>query len=317
MRILDHDELPSGSEEQVHLLDMSAGWGALGFSRIAEARKMGYFSADYFGIYAVEGGQILSAVRVVRLPFTTPSGVERIAGIQGVVTRLDHGLVGLARQLLEEVHRREKSAGTRLSLLWTGRGMVAHELYEKLGYVDVYTPELAVKTILGKPNPTRGYKLRKAVRADFAQIGRIHAKATKGKLGFTPRPTGDIEFAIRFGFASLGSLKIITRSDEAIGYAQVQKLAGWPRVEELVLLPKSEPEKILPLFEAEAAGGWFALRNTSVREHLALLKTRGYAVSNLAYYSLLAKPLDGERNDMTRELGTASRQFTCQAFDYF
>jgi GNAT superfamily N-acetyltransferase len=317
LRILDHDELPSGSEEQMHLLDMSAGWGAFSFSLITKARKMGYSSADYFGVYAVEGNEILSAVRVIKLPFTTPNGVEHIAGIQGVVTRRDRGRLGLARQLLEEVHRREKMAGTKLSLLWTGRGLVAHGLYERLGYVDVYTPELAVKRVPKKPDVTRGYKLRRARKADLALMEKLHAKATKGKLGFTPRPPKDIEFTVQLGFASLDSLRIVVKAGEPVGYAQVQKLAGWPRLEELVLLPRSEPDKVLPLFEAEAARGWFALRNTPVREYLALLESRGYAISNLAYYSLLAKPLDGDIRDIARRLGTTSPRFTCQAFDYF
>jgi GNAT superfamily N-acetyltransferase len=317
LRILDHDELPSGSEEQMHLLDMSAGWGAFSFAQISKARRMGYFSADYFGVYAVEGEEILSAVRVIKLPFTTSSGVERIAGIQGVVTRRDHGRSGLARQLLEEVHRREKKAGTRFSLLWTGRGMIAHGLYEKLGYVDVYTPELAVKRVPSKPDAAKGYGLRRARKADFALIEKLHTKATTGKLGFTRRPAKDIEFTVQFGFSSLDSLRIIVKAGQPVGYAQVQKLAGWPRLEELVLSPTCEPANVLHLFEAEAARGWFALRNSSVREHRGLLEERGYAISNLAYYSLLAKPLDGGSHDLIRELGTTSPQFPCQAFDYF
>ncbi len=317
LRVLDHDELPSGSEEQVHLLDMSAGWGALSFSRIAEARKDGYSSADYFGVYAVEGSEILSAVRVIRFPFTTPTGVEQVAGIQGVVTRRDRGRHGLARMLLEEVHRREKTSGTKYSLLWTGRGMVAHGLYESLGYVDVYTPELAVRPVPRRPEAAKGYALRSARKADIPAIENLHTTATKGRLGFSPRPRGAIDFPVKFGFASLGSLKIVDRGGETIGYGQVQKLAEWPRLEELVLLPGSKPEQVLPLFEVGAAGGWFALRNTAVREHSGLLKKRGYEVSNLAYYGLLAKPLNGGPREMASELGTTSRTFSCQAFDYF
>jgi GNAT superfamily N-acetyltransferase len=317
MRLLDHDELPPGSEEQVHLLDMSAGWGAFSFSQIAKARKMGYSSADYFGVYAVDGGEILSAVRVIRLPFTTLNGVEHVAGIQGVVTRRDRGRLGLARQLLDEVHRREKTADTRVVLLWTGRGMIAHGLYEKLGYLDIYTPELAVKRVPKKPDVAREYKLKRAHKADLALIEKLHTKATRGKLGFTPRPPQNIEFDVQLGFASIDSLRIVVKAGEPVGYAQVQKLAGWPRLEELVFLPEAEPGKVMSLFEAGAAGGWIALRNTSVREHLGLLESRGYAISNLAYYSLLAKPLDGNGSALAQKLGATSRRFTCQAFDYF
>ena len=105
MRILDYDELPSGVEGQAQLLDMSAGWGPMDFRRVGDARRIGYPAADYFGVYAVEGGEVLSMVRVLRLPFTTPKGVEKIGAIQGVVTRRDRARRGLARKLIEEVHK--------------------------------------------------------------------------------------------------------------------------------------------------------------------------------------------------------------------
>ncbi len=180
MRIVDHDELPPSSQEQVHLLDMTAGWGALDFSEINHARKMGYPAADYFGVYAMEGTEVLSAVRVIELPFTTPKGVEEIAGVQGVVTRRDSGRTGLARQLLEEVHRREKAAGREFALLWTGRGMVAHGLYEKLGYVDVYTPELAIRHIPKRATEPEGHRLRKARPADPVIAGDLADGAVVG-----------------------------------------------------------------------------------------------------------------------------------------
>ncbi len=317
MRIVDHDELSSASQQQVHLLDMTAGWGALDFSDINQARKMGYPATDYFGIYAVEGGEVLSAVRVIRFPFTTPNGVGQVAGVQGVVTRRDTGRKGLARKLLEEVHRREEASGKKFAMLWTGRSMVAHGLYEKLGYVDVYSPELAIRRIPRNTTKPTGYRLRKARRDDFRPIERLHAEATKGRLGFTPRTPRYIEIVVQLGFASLEGLMVIEKRGEPVGYAQMQKVFGLPRVEELFLLSDAEPDQVLSLLEVGARGGWCAFRNTTVRDHLGLLKARGYAMTNLAYYGLLAKPLDGGRHDMALELGTTSPRFTCQAFDYF
>ena len=71
MRIIDHDELPLSMEAQIQfLLDMSAGWGPMDFKSIAEARRLGYPAADYVGVYAVEEREVLSEVRVIRIPFT-------------------------------------------------------------------------------------------------------------------------------------------------------------------------------------------------------------------------------------------------------
>ncbi len=289
----------------------------MGFQRISTARKTGYPAAEYFGVYAVEDKDILSAVRVLRLPYTTRNGVERISGIQGVVTRRDRSRMGLARKLMEEVHRREKAAGSRFSLLWTSRGQVAHRLYEALGYVDVYTPDLAIVYCARKGTKPRGYDLKKPRSDHVGLIEKLHAKATKGRPGFTPRHLGLVQSLLKLKFINLDSFRLITHDHEPVGYALIQKSLGWPRVEELVTLDKTRPEETISLLESEALGGWLAIRNTAVRDYIETLRERRYGISHLAYYSLLALALDGHPSDMSKALGTTSRSFTCQAIDYF
>lgn len=287
------------------------------FRRIAEARKTGYPASEYFGVYAVERREVLSMVRVLRLPFTTTKGFERIAAIQGVVTRRDQSRMGLARELMEEVHRREKAAGIRLSLLWTGRNQVAHGLYESLGYSDVYTPEIAVLQCGQKATKPKGYELRKLRKVDTGFIEKLHAKATDGRLGFTPRHPGLASSLLRLGFISSDSFRLIVHDHEPVGYALIQRSLGWPRVEELATLDETEPGDVLSLFESEASGGWLVIRNTTVRDNLETLKARYYGITDLAYYSLLAKALAGGSPATPRTLGTTSRSFTCQMLDYF
>lgn len=184
VRILNHDELPSEAEAQVQLLHGSVGWGPIDFGRIRKARELGYPTPSYFGVYAVEDGQVMSAVWVLRLPFTDAEGAGTVGGIQGVVTRRDQSRRGLARMLLQEVHRREKASGCKHVMLWTGRGMVAHGLYESLGYQDVYTPELAVKACDRAQRPTK-YELRKVGESEAGILEKLHHEATSGRLGFT------------------------------------------------------------------------------------------------------------------------------------
>lgn len=317
MRVLTHDELPSEAESQVHLLDLAAGWGAMDFRRISMARKIGYPAAEYFGVYAVEGKEVLAMVRVLRLPYTTREGVEQVAAIQGVVTRRDRQRRGLARTLMEEVHGREKEAGSSLSLLWTGRGQVAHGLYESLGYVDVYTPELAVLHCPRKLMKPKRYELKRVRSEDVGRIEKLHAAATKGRLGFTPRHPGLVPPLLKLGFITLNSLRLIARDSEPVGYALIQKSLGWPRLDELVTLDKADPSEVVSLFESEAPGGWLAIRNTAVRDHLETLRRRRYSISHLANYGLLALALDRRYSDVPGVLGTASGSFTCQMLDYF
>ena len=57
MRIMGHDELPSDMEADLQLLRLSIGWAPRDFSRTEQARSVGFPSADYFGLYAVEGAR--------------------------------------------------------------------------------------------------------------------------------------------------------------------------------------------------------------------------------------------------------------------
>jgi len=317
LRILEFDELPSGLQPQVQLLDLSAAWAPNDFKKFKEARRIGYPSADYVGVYAVENGEILSAVRVLRLPYTTPEGVQQIAGIQGVVTRRDSGRKGLARRLLLEVHRREKAAGSKYSLLWTGRGQVAHSFYESLGYRDVYTPELAT---LHKEARDRGlgrYSLKDVKKDDTSHLEALHNKAMTGRLGFIPRPSGIIRSLIHIGFLARESLHAVFHGGKLVGYALLQKHSTWCSLDELVLDAETPLEEVVPTLEEAALGGWFVIRNTSVRDALPLLRKRGYHYSPFAYYSLLALPLEKPSEGIVAELGTGRRRFTCQQLDYF
>lgn len=278
---------------------------------------MGYPSADYVGLYAVEDGEVLSVVRVLRLPYTTPEGVRQIAGIQGVVTRRDRARKGLARELLLEAHRREKAAGSKYSLLWTGRGNVAHSLYESLGYQDVYAPELATLREENRNHGPQRYSLKSVEEGDARSLEMLHQRATVGRLGFTPRASGIIRSSIHLGFLMKDSLWAIFDGGRQVGYAHLWKNPTWCGLDELVLDSGTPVERVLPFLEATARGGWFVIRNTVVRDAMPLLRRRGYHFLPHAYATLMVLGLERPSKNIAEELGTASPRFTCQHLDYF
>jgi GNAT superfamily N-acetyltransferase len=315
VRVLNHDELSSDLEEQTRLLDGTAGWGPLDSRMVGEARKLGYPAADYFGVYAVEKGQVLSMVRVLRVPFTTPDGTETVAGIQGVVTRRDQSRRKLARKLLEEVHRREKASGYRYVMLWTGRAMVAHGLYESLGYQDVYTPELAVKKCKDVAKPA-GLEFRRIRMSETHLIEEMHRKAMAGRLGFTPRPDGIVDSVLKLGFRSLAGFWLLLRGGEPVGYSLFERGTVRSSIDELVL-SGVRIEDALSSMESTVSGSWLSIRNTSVKDYFGALKIRGYSFSKFTYYGLMAAPLEVDKSANPHVLGTASKRFTCQQLDYF
>jgi len=316
LRIVEHDDLQPGLESQVQLLDGTAGWGSVDFRKLKDARRSGYPAADYHAVYAVEHGEVLSIVRVIRVPYTTRRGTELVGAVQGVVTRRDQGRKGLARALLQDVHRREKEAGLGLVLLWTGRGQVAHALYESLGYVDVYTPDLAMKRC-GAVAAPRGLKLRSVGASDVRVIEELHQKSTTGRPGFAPRPKRIVETVLKLGFRSPSEFKLVLSGEEAVGYAIFHRGPASPSISELVIKEGVPASDVLALFESASRGGWLAIRNTVVREHREALRARGYEFSSFNYYSLLATSLDRRRKATQATLGSTSMSFTCQQLDYF
>jgi GNAT superfamily N-acetyltransferase len=287
------------------------------------AIKLGYPCADYFGVFAVENGEVLSTVRVSRVPYTLSDGRrEVVSAIGGVVTRHDHSRQGLARRLLEEVHGREKADGRRFSLLWTGRNNVAHHLYESLGYVDIYTPELAMVKCKGKPKtPSKQYSLVKARNKDAKTIERIHSNATKNCLGFAPRAPGLVNVLFKLGWFRPELFHLILHDEKIIGYyLEFQKSLGWIGSSEIVVAAddKAEGEQVIPLLEREAGNGWLILGNTFVRDNYDALKSRGYMIASFAYTTLMAKPLGGTKpSDVAILLGAENPRFVCHRLDGF
>ncbi|MDA4121949.1 MAG: GNAT family N-acetyltransferase [Thaumarchaeota archaeon] len=316
MRIVEWDELPPGTEEQVHMMDLSAGWTPQDFKTLKELIRLGYPASDYFALFAMEGDQVLSTVRVLNLPVTTRLGTESVAAIQGVLTRYDQSGKGLARKVLTEVHRRERSAGRRLSMLWTGRTSFSHDLYSSLGYSDFYTPQTAARRVTRGRQSDKRYAFRKVREADAGLLEQLHARATRGRLGFTPRPAGVVTSFFRFGLVRPGALRLVTFDERPIGYVEFQSGDGWAKSEEVVV-EEERISEVLSLLESLAGNKWLTLRGTFVGDASDELKRRGYSISPLAYYGMMGLQLEGKSVDMAKELGIPRRRFSCQLMDFF
>lgn len=318
MRIVSFDELSEEWEPKAQLLDASVGWFPTDFRRMKEARRMGYPAADYFGVYAVEGDEVQSAVRVLRIPYTLDSGsTETVSAICGVVTRREWSRRGLARALLGEVHRREATVGKKFCILWMGFWNFSHALYNSIGYVDVYTPRLAMRRCDGPKSEGQKYKLRTIKKSEATTIEKLHAESTKGRVGFTPRPKSVLPPLFKLGFVKPDAFRLILSDGEPVGYLQMQKGRGWVKSDEVVLTERADLGEVASLLQCEAVPGWLLLQGTFVRDASVLLSKLGYSFTDYAYYGLMARPLEGVHKDLKRELGTVNRLFTCHFLDYF
>lgn len=318
MKITDYGDLPEELESQVQLLDASTGWMPMDFRLVKEARALGYPVAPYFGVYALEENEVQSVVRVLRLPYTLSNGDrETVSAIQGVVTRREHSNKGLARTLLEEVHRREAEAGMKFVLLWTGHAIMAHNLYLSMGYSDVYTPMLAIRKCDRPGAQLEVFRARTLLATEADAMQRLHTESTAGRVGFTPRAEGLLRALFRLGFVAPDSFRMILRGEDPVGYFQLKKEKGWVRSDEVVLSKGTDPAVALSALESECGGGWLTIMGTFVRDNPELLRERGYLLTGYSYSGLLARPLGPGQEDVHHSLGMDQRSFTCHYLDYF
>ncbi len=210
MKLVGFDELPDSYDSDRALVQLAAFGGFLNRRRIDLWRRRTSVFADYFGIFAVDAGTVVGQTFVLRIPYTFPHGTESISGIAGVATRLDHARTGVARRILEEVHRREREAGIGYSTLWTNRSWGAHRLYEKLGYRDVYAPPGAVRVPPARsPRPPGGPCVPDTART---------SKPSKNSIVAIPRDGGD----------SLNGPRISRASPLRREISDLEKRFSWP-----------------------------------------------------------------------------------------
>ena len=322
MQIYDLDTLPVSLRTQLAAFNVSDGDPPQDLRFIRRLQKMGHPSSDYYGVYAVERGQLLSRVETLHLPFRGRRGPQKVLGISDVLTRPDGLGRGLARALLGEVHRRETDQGRRWSFLWTHRTWGAHRLYESLGYGDVYSPPIAQRAVpRGTPaSPPRGYRWSIARRRDADRLETILRRSTARRLGFVPRPPGSLRIRFRLGWRTPKNHRILREGDRVVGYANLAEDNDWSlAANEVVVLRPRDVEAMVASLEGLARGRWLTFQGTTfVRDAQGLLGSRGYAVYGKSHTVLMAKELGGAgpRGEDVRAVFSDPR-FSCHRGDMF
>lgn len=324
MKIIDFEHLPRHLYPQLGSLGLLNGESPhdINFVRfLRRFRRTALPQAEYYAVYAVEDGTILSRVEVTRPSFTTENGPETVAGISDVSTRPDAVRRGLAGRLLEEVHRREAERGYRWAILWTRRSWGAHRLYERLGYRDVHSPVSALRPFPHRRRRplSKGYAWVPAQRTDAPRIERLFARATRGRIGFVPRPRGSIALKFELGWRVPEHHRILSYQGLPVGYANLNISPFHVGTSEVLVDASEHAGPMIEALEATGRGGSFSLTNTTfVRDHEEAFRRRGYAIYPSAHLTLMAKSL-APTGRPPEELEAVCRdpRFSCHRGDVF
>jgi GNAT superfamily N-acetyltransferase len=261
--------------------------------RLDRVRVRGKRFLRYESLHAVERGVPVARAGSVRIRFVTDRGEEVVCGVADVVTRADAVRRGYATALLEETHQRARAEGIRWAFLWTRKSWGAHRAYERLGYRDVYSPELALRR--GTVRSRRGQGTvtgRVARRSDAALLDRLLAAAAEDRTGFSRRPEGWFGAVFRLGWRTPTIYRVLSENGRPIGYLQATADRFDVVVREVVLARPDLYPRALDYVESLARDRWIGFASTTfVRDARTEFARRRYDRVPGAHAVLMAAPL--------------------------
>jgi GNAT superfamily N-acetyltransferase len=318
--ILTLKELGAEYETGVATLRFRA-FGEMGGAEILRRRiAQGSSYSDYAALYAVDEDELLSMVEVPRMTFTSKEGTEPCSGLAYVSTRPKVAHRGISKRLVEEVISREKAAGSHWMLLWTGRALVAHSFYERLGFRDVWQWPHGIRQVPEHQDPPAGYTLRAPEMKELGSLEELREDVAKGRLGFVQRHKGYLTRSVKLGESPLSDIMALFKGKNSVGYALLRSsYLGTFTCGEMVASTPENRAALVQALESRTAGNWLSLNSSPHEMWAPLLSGRGYQVSTDSWGVLMALPLTKELtvDQMRNQLGTNEPGFISQAMDTF
>jgi len=283
MDILSYEELDS-KDGFLPLLDHAFNWvfdqkQFESFIKIDPRLKNGPIS-----YCAVENGRIIGHVGVMELATRTLNGTtEHVGGIYGVATLPGFTRRGVCTALMDKAHQYFMKKKYRFSFLATSPALVAHSLYEKLGYVDFVEYPTVYKVVRGKK--AKLSKKQRRARVDLDKILEIYNEFVKGKTGFVVR---DMKHMKMLRKVEGVTAKRFIVDDEGYVVFREDKSGIWIR--ELVALKAEEAERLVNKIEDKTKGLVYdrAVLNSML---LDVYRSRGYMIQEKGFSVMMFKSL--------------------------
>ena len=238
------------------------------------------------GFCALENGRIIGYAGVMDVATRTLEGTtEHVGGLYGVTTLPGFTRRGVFTTLMGKAHEYFREKGYRFSFLGTSPALVAHRLYEKLGYADVVEYPSAYKVVWNK---SRNARIEGLVSAFEPQrMLKIYNEATEGMTGLVVR---DIPYLKMLKKVEGIKSKQFLIDDEGYVVFREDKAAIWVR--ELIATGKKENEKLVAVIEQRAKA---IVCNRAIRDRhlLEVYRSRCYIIQEKGYAVMMCKPLIG------------------------
>jgi len=292
MKIVTYRELES-KDSLLPLLDHAFRWpfNQRSFDQIARVDPR--LKDGPMGFCAVEDNRVVGYVGVMDLATRTLDGtIEYVGGLYGVATLPSHVRKGISTTLIDRAHQHFEGKNYRFSLLGTSRTLVAHSLYEKLGYADLLEIPSAYKIIRVKGAVSA--QKREAAKIDLGRILNIYIDHVKEKTGLTVRTKAHMRMLKKA--EGLKAKECIVDEEGYVLFKHIQDawVSGvWVR--ELVALNTEEMNSLLDFVEGKAKD-LVCDRAVLDSRLLQVYRSRGYMIQKRSHSVMMVKPLRHDRS---------------------
>lgn len=321
IRVLTLDELSEAHDLSVAALRSTAFSDLYGKDRLLKWREAGVPMTPYTALYAVDGAEVQSMLEVHRFSLQTTAGVATAAGLAYVCTREKSTRRGLATLLIHEVMDRERKAGTEWLLLGTGRHLVAHALYQKLGFKDLWSSGRAIRKIPAGMEVPKRYRMRPMGDADALHLERLREEMGRGCYGFVHRQPPHVKRCVGIGRVESSQVLVITPTGGQlpVAYGILRRSdQGFICWEAVASLPEHRSPLVQAL-ESRAAGRWLLIGTSPEIVWREVLEARGYHFIPDSYGTWMALNLKREMpvSEMREVLRAGTPRFVMQDLDSF
>lgn len=283
MKIIPYGELES-KDGLLPLLDHAFKWvfnqsQSEGFVKIDPRLKNGPVS-----FCAVEDGRIIGHVGVMDLTTRTlDRSIEHVGGLYGVATLPCYARKGVCTILMGTAHEYFRSKRYRFSFLSTSHALVAHALYEKLGYSDLIEYPSVYKVFHDKK--AEHHPKENTVGFDPERILAIYTEFSKEKTGLAVR---DVAYIKMLKKTEGIKPKQCIVDEEGYVIFREDKTGIWIR--ELVALNAEQMHKLVGILENRTRGAVYD-RAVLDAKLLEVYRSRGYMAQNRSWGVMMFKPL--------------------------
>lgn len=240
MKILEYDEVDPLEVLQLNLLGLEF---ALTPERVKMIRQYDPRPFPFFALYSVVDEVVVGQVGVFRLPMVSIDGLEDVGGVWAVCTHPSFIRRRIANHLLTEAHERMRVEGLRFSTLGTSKYRVAHILYQKQGYQDIFfSASMLFRHEIIKEN-NDDLHIEQAGQDRLHLADDLFLEVSTNCVGFARRHESFIPAMVKIGEIAMGRIEeenvwLLWEENELVGYF-VAKYSGLILNIQDILLKKS------------------------------------------------------------------------------